>query len=654
MAKLYTRKSDGTYVPYNPQSVTNIDVVQTTGTSVTAAMSQDAVTKELATKQDTLTAGNGISIEGNVISASVAEVVDNIVNAGYVFAGVATPSTNPGTPDAKVFYLANGKGTYTNFGGIEVTEDEVVILYYDTGWHKVATGMASHEKLTELEEYAGNLRDFELTWETGKYISRLTGALGNATAYKASNRLDISGYSQIIVSAITLNDLSGYAFYDENGAFVSGGQLSVLSGYDVAVTTINVPDGANYFAFTTYINSIGEVYVRMGERLTDILDSFKASLSLDAISQKVLPTQETPVVKPYTEKAYISSKQEIIVPMESNVYSIASPVHLNKGDVLKGIWGIGANVAGLAIANRADATKFEVVLTDDASTSASPREYTATKDCYAFISFFVSNGLTKVKVIKVGQVDKNTSSIELLENRVSSIEESVVAPYQMALMRPICIGDSLTSGASYDEGWGELAPIGSSIDENYPRYLGKMLNCEVKNAGISGYSASDWWKKFINADHLDLSQYDSAFIWLGTNYGCSAMPTDAEINSFVPDPSAVASSSNQSLYLIEIIKTLREAHNDMFIVIMTCFASKSNATTNNQVVRTIAEKYGCHIIDNSDLSQKEHPELHNNINNPHFGKAGNIFIANRCCKEVQKILAENPLLCEFGYMARQN
>lgn len=70
MAKLYTRKSDGTYVPYNPQSVTNIDVVQTTGNSVTAAMSQDAVTKELASKQDTLTTGNGISIEGNVIGVT--------------------------------------------------------------------------------------------------------------------------------------------------------------------------------------------------------------------------------------------------------------------------------------------------------------------------------------------------------------------------------------------------------------------------------------------------------------------------------------------------------------------------------------------------------------------------------------------------------
>lgn len=70
MAKLYTRKSDGTYVPYNPQSVTNIDVVQETGNSVTAAMSQDAVTKKLATKQDTLTTGNGISIEGNVIGVT--------------------------------------------------------------------------------------------------------------------------------------------------------------------------------------------------------------------------------------------------------------------------------------------------------------------------------------------------------------------------------------------------------------------------------------------------------------------------------------------------------------------------------------------------------------------------------------------------------
>lgn len=195
MAKLYTRKSDGTYVPYNPQSVTNIDVVQTTGNSVTAAMSQDAVTKKLATKQDTLIPGNGISIEGNVISSSVAEVVDKIVNAGYVFAGVATPSTDPGTPDTKVFYIANGKGTYTNFGGIEVIEGDAVILYYDTGWHKVATGIASQEKLTELErEVIGGEKSSWININLVEGTNFFVGEYYN-TGSPYANKTSAAGYS---------------------------------------------------------------------------------------------------------------------------------------------------------------------------------------------------------------------------------------------------------------------------------------------------------------------------------------------------------------------------------------------------------------------------------------------------------------------------
>lgn len=73
-------------------------------------------------------------------------------NAGYLYADVATPTTDPGTPKAKIFYIANGKGTYNNFGGIEVTEDEVVFLCWDSSWHKVLTGIASQRKLTELKE----------------------------------------------------------------------------------------------------------------------------------------------------------------------------------------------------------------------------------------------------------------------------------------------------------------------------------------------------------------------------------------------------------------------------------------------------------------------------------------------------------------------
>ena len=89
--------------------------------------------------------------EGAKIGNEAFDTITSMVNAGYLFAGIATPSADPGVPDAKVFYIANGKGTYTNFGGLEVTEDEVVVLYWDTAWHKEATGIASQAKLTELE-----------------------------------------------------------------------------------------------------------------------------------------------------------------------------------------------------------------------------------------------------------------------------------------------------------------------------------------------------------------------------------------------------------------------------------------------------------------------------------------------------------------------
>ena len=88
-------------------------------------------------------------ITGQILNSVLNAMVDTL-GTGYSFAGVATPSTNPGTPDAKVFYIANGKGSYINFGGLQVTEDEVVVLYWDSLWHKESTGIAREENLINL------------------------------------------------------------------------------------------------------------------------------------------------------------------------------------------------------------------------------------------------------------------------------------------------------------------------------------------------------------------------------------------------------------------------------------------------------------------------------------------------------------------------
>ena len=130
-------------------------------------------------------------ITGPILNSVLNQMV-NILGTGYQFAGVATldPATDPGTPDAKVFYIANGKGTYTNFGSLEVTEDEVVVLYWDSAWHKVSTGIASQAKLSELNSIIGDDNRIPIQFIDGKYIifnvDNSTGVSIDAT-YLGSN-----------------------------------------------------------------------------------------------------------------------------------------------------------------------------------------------------------------------------------------------------------------------------------------------------------------------------------------------------------------------------------------------------------------------------------------------------------------------------------
>ena len=141
---------------------------------------------------------------------TVDDKVNDFKNAGYLYAGVATSLTNPGTPDTKVFYIANGKGEYTNFGGLDVTEDDVVILYYDTIWHKVATGIASNEKLAELSDYAhkGEVRHIER--DLGMYPELEPVPLNSEVTGKYINSdgkyVDASGWNIASIGAVSLGN----------------------------------------------------------------------------------------------------------------------------------------------------------------------------------------------------------------------------------------------------------------------------------------------------------------------------------------------------------------------------------------------------------------------------------------------------------------
>lgn len=75
-------------------------------------------------------------ITGTVLQNVLVNMV-NQLGANMTYAGLATPTTKPGAPNGPTFYIAVSAGTYTNFNGIKVAENEIALLkFYNNIWSK--------------------------------------------------------------------------------------------------------------------------------------------------------------------------------------------------------------------------------------------------------------------------------------------------------------------------------------------------------------------------------------------------------------------------------------------------------------------------------------------------------------------------------------
>ena len=79
----------------------------------------------------------------------------DVLGAGFLFKGRASRTsadggtTNPGSPDTNVAYVASQPGVYTNFGGLEVAVGEVALFTYDGTWTKVLSGAISTSAIAD-------------------------------------------------------------------------------------------------------------------------------------------------------------------------------------------------------------------------------------------------------------------------------------------------------------------------------------------------------------------------------------------------------------------------------------------------------------------------------------------------------------------------
>ena len=102
---------------------------------------------------------------------------NELKTAGYIYKGVATPSTNPGTPTDRVAYLASEPGTYTNFGGIVIASGLYSLTYASGTW-------------TGTQMRAGS--DIEVVQTTGQSTSNVMSQKAVTDELQEAENMDFS------------------------------------------------------------------------------------------------------------------------------------------------------------------------------------------------------------------------------------------------------------------------------------------------------------------------------------------------------------------------------------------------------------------------------------------------------------------------------
>ena len=245
----------------------------------------DAVEDKADAAHSAADAAHGAADAAQSAASAVAATVKAMKKYGYKFMGVATPTTDPGTPSEKVFYLATTEGDYTNFPTNASTEqgplyfhlgaDEVAILRYTkptddspiiSNWSKVTLNLAKQSALAAVQAAVGvnrtaiddinNALAYRLHLNGNKLVNKEDIAVSLGTFLSDTNGSAWNGIKVrgVVVTLYTTSGLEswqwkGTTWNDESDWKEYGGSAAVGNCFNV---TNEVPK-PGYYNLTTAI-----------------------------------------------------------------------------------------------------------------------------------------------------------------------------------------------------------------------------------------------------------------------------------------------------------------------------------------------------------------------------------------------------------------
>lgn len=175
------------------------------------------------------------AITGANLQSVLLSIINSIGGGGYIFAGVATPSTSVGTPDQNVFYIT-GAGTFANMGtSTTIPQGAIGVFKYNGSW--TSSQILLFDGLTDVPtdgstgvvSSGGLFKEIEPLKST--VLSRLKvgrGGLNTSTGDEVNNADGMSrrARTSFLKTPFNLSIQSGNRIgavlkYDKNGTFIS-------------------------------------------------------------------------------------------------------------------------------------------------------------------------------------------------------------------------------------------------------------------------------------------------------------------------------------------------------------------------------------------------------------------------------------------------
>ena len=276
---------------------------------------------------DVIKTNGNQEITGQVLQNTLKTLISQI-GANATFAGIATPDTNPGTPDQNIFYLAAQPGVYSNFGGVELT-DQVLIFTNKNGiWVKNNSGIATSEKVVKLENEIAGLSIKASEYVSGRWVGDNSPKPDSTNGYLRCNvPYQIDANTNDVISmynsqrekvriadydlSIKLTDANGnkvnWSFQDSGNDILPSANAKLLYIHTSTPSTISDIDG--FFFLGMFSKKIVDYITELDKRSKEIeKQSEENKRQIEGIINTAkLNYTSTKWLNAYADSAYVGS-----------------------------------------------------------------------------------------------------------------------------------------------------------------------------------------------------------------------------------------------------------------------------------------------------------------------------------------------------------